>query len=259
MSRLTMETRLRIFNATKETIYHYFSPALSCKNRSLYRRNGERFTHMASGIMTMKEVNSTLHKWMGTRIGWYPQSRDRTHLLKFLPKSQEELPPRSIKDSFAEAIIPLSSEPRLQNRYVTAIGKLRMGRVIEDMDFFSVFVALKYIKNPLQKEDSPTPYTIVTAAVDDIEYIFEKPDVTSDVKLSGKVVSVGKSSLSIIVTLSYKMNDKWSQMTKANFLMAARNSTLTEPAFVNRLEPSSPEEEMEIKDALGNQARQSKR
>lgn len=253
-----MGIRIRIFNAGKESIYHNFSPALSCQNRFLYRRDGQRFQHSIPE-MTMRDVNNTLNKWMGSRIGWFPKPRDRTHLLKYLPKSQDELPPRSIKDSYAEAIIPLSSEPKLQNRYVTALGKLRMGRVIEDMDFFSVYVALKHIKNPLQKEEFPTPYVIVTAAVDDIEYIYEKPDVTSDVKISGKVVSVGQSSLNIAVELAYRHREQWVKMTKANFMMVARNSISSGPAFVNKLIPASPEEEAEMKDALGNQAQQRKR
>ncbi|CAH1397510.1 unnamed protein product [Nezara viridula] len=200
--------------------------------------------------MTMKDVHQTLNKWMGSRIGWFSRPRDRTHLLQYLPKSQDDLPLRSLKDSYAEAIIPLSSEPKLQNRYVTATGKLRMGRIIEDMDLFSVYVGLRHIKNPLQKKDIPTPYVIVTAAVDDIEYIYEKPDVTSDVKISGKVVSAGNSSMNVAVELAYMQNKQWVKMAKANFMMAARNSNLSGPAYVNKLKPDGPEEEKEMKDAL---------
>ena len=77
--------------------------------------------------------------------------------------------------------------------------------------------------------------------------------MTKDVKLSGKVVLVGQSSLDINVELETKTGKSWSKMTIASFKMAARNSTLTKAAYVNRLKPDGPEEEKDMQAALGNQ------
>lgn len=48
-----------------------------------------------------------------------------------------------MQDSFTCAIIPLSSDNTLQDKYVTFLGHVRLGRLMEDMDLF----AGKYSKN----------------------------------------------------------------------------------------------------------------
>lgn len=69
--------------------------------------------------------------------GYMPIRQDRSHLLKYLPKSQDELPKRTMQDSFLAGIIPLSKDANLQDKYVTFLGQVRMGRLLEDMDMFA--------------------------------------------------------------------------------------------------------------------------
>lgn len=57
--------------------------------------------------------------------------------MQYLPNSQNELPARSMQDSFMAALIPLSSDTSLQDKYITFLGHVRVGRLLEDMDIFA--------------------------------------------------------------------------------------------------------------------------
>lgn len=74
---------------------------------------------------------------MGVERGYKPLSASRAHLLEYLPSSQKELPPRTMNDSFTSALIPLSTDLELQDKYITFLGHVRIGRLLEDMDIFA--------------------------------------------------------------------------------------------------------------------------
>lgn len=136
---------------------------------------------------------------MGIESGYQPILPSRAHLLDYLPSSQTELPPRSMQDSFIAALIPLSTDKELQDKYITFLGHVRVGRLLEDMDLFAgklvysflvrttefyhflccfpVMVAEKHIKNP-KSEGKPFPYTLVTVLVDKIDFSDELPKVS---------------------------------------------------------------------------------
>lgn len=48
-----------------------------------------------------------------------------------------EHPNLSLQDSWDAAIIPLGSENRLREKYVTFMGGVRVGRLLEDLDVFA--------------------------------------------------------------------------------------------------------------------------
>lgn len=85
----------------------------------------------------MYSVRDKLVNIMGIESGYKPIPPSRSHLIQYLPSSQEELPPRSMKDSFMAALIPLSSDSVLQEKYITFLGHVRVGRLLEDMDIFA--------------------------------------------------------------------------------------------------------------------------
>lgn len=58
-------------------------------------------------------------------------------LLEFMPQSQEEIPSRTMKESFVSAYIPLKTDSQLRDRYLAASGQLRVGRLLEDVDIFA--------------------------------------------------------------------------------------------------------------------------
>jgi len=82
-------------------------------------------------------VKDKLVEYMGVELGYKPLQMQRSHLLELLPSSQAELPPRAPSDSFDSAFIPLSKSPALQEKYITFLGHVRTGRLMEDMDLFA--------------------------------------------------------------------------------------------------------------------------
>ena len=50
-----------------------------------------------------------------------------------MPSSQDEIPARRMTDSYDEAIIPLSTDTILSDKYRTHVGGVRVGRLLEDM------------------------------------------------------------------------------------------------------------------------------
>lgn len=65
----------------------------------------------------------------------------------------------------------------------------------------------------------------------------------SDIRLSGHVSWVGRTSVEVVVWLEQKIQAKWRKLTRALFLMACRNATNTGAAIVNPLKPANEEEQ----------------
>jgi hypothetical protein len=82
-------------------------------------------------------VKDTLTQYMGVERGYRPLQSQRSHLLEIMPTSQAELPPRMPSDSYDSALIPLSKSQSLQEKYITFLGHVRTGRLMEDMDIFA--------------------------------------------------------------------------------------------------------------------------
>nr|CAD7573983.1 unnamed protein product [Timema californicum] len=261
------------------------------------------------------QVKSNLIQLMGVHRGYKPLQGTRAHLLDLLPESRDELPERCMQDSFTSAIIPLSTDQSLQDKYVTFLGSIRIGRLLEDMDMFAVWVAHQHISNPKMKPGDVTPYVIVTVLVDQISFTDlvakelgrlnleevnphlcggrvenhkgkttpSPPDRDSnldlhvlgnlaqhetgalanyttesdaDIRLSGHVSWVGRSSIEVVVWLEQNLHGHWQKLTRALFLMAARNSTNTAAAIVNKLVPKG---DKEIEILAGGEDRKRKR
>lgn len=111
-----------------------------------------------------------LAKIMGVSMDYSQIPASKAHTKQYLPKHQDELPKRTMNDSFTSALIPLSVDRDLREKYVTFMGHVRYGRLLEDMDIFAVMVAQNHIKNPKIPEGEVSPYTLVTALVDRIDF-----------------------------------------------------------------------------------------
>ncbi|XP_042228447.1 acyl-coenzyme A thioesterase 9, mitochondrial-like isoform X2 [Homarus americanus] len=191
---------------------------------------------------TVKEVISSLTHKIGAAKS-FGEVMDRSYLFDLLPASQDELPPRNMMDSWDSAIIPLGSEERLREKYVTFMGGVRIGRLLEDLDVFAVWLCYKHIKNPHQKADMPSPYSIVTALVDRIDFnqrMTLRPD--KDIRLSGHVSWAGQSSLETILTVEQYIDGNWQKITRAVFVMVARDPLNQGSVPVNPLVCETPEE-----------------
>ncbi|XP_013102796.2 acyl-coenzyme A thioesterase 9, mitochondrial [Stomoxys calcitrans] len=190
---------------------------------------------------TMAEVKTKIMERLGLEQGYTPIPKHREHLLKYEPKLSD-LVPRSMQDSFTSAILPLSSDKSLQDKYVAFLGHVRMGRLMEDMDMFAVWVCHQHVKMNNLPENVPLPYTFVTILVDKITFSDFRTKATEDIRLSGHVSWVGKSSMEIVVWLEQMEGGVWHKITRALFLMAARNATNTSASPVNPIEPANEEE-----------------
>lgn len=184
-----------------------------------------------------------MYKKLGIKQGYSPLVESREYLMKYEPKSLDELPDRSMQDSFTSAIIPLSQDAILQDKYVTFLGSVRHGRLMEDMDLFAVWVVHQHVKMPNHPDDIALPYTFVTILVDKMDFTNYLPKYNGDIRLSGHVSWVGKSSLEVVVWLEQFENGLWHKLTRALFLIAARNSTNSKALMVNRLIPADDTEQ----------------
>lgn len=77
---------------------------------------------------TMADVKSKIMERMGLKAGYNPLSHHREDLSEFTPKSVEDLPSRSMQDSFTSALIPLSTDISLRDKYVGFLGNVRLGK-----------------------------------------------------------------------------------------------------------------------------------
>lgn len=127
---------------------------------------------------------------------------------------------------------------------------------MEDMDLFAVWIVHQHVLVPDLQPGVPLPYTFVTILVDKIDFADIDAKHDADIRLSGHVSWVGKSSIEVVVWLEQKRVGKWRKLTRALFLMAARDPTNTRAAVVNALQPRN-EEEKEI--LAGGESRKKRR
>lgn len=80
-------------------------------------------------------VTKKIHKLLGIESGYNTIPHCRANLLKYQPKA-EDLPCRSMRDSFTTAVIPLSLAGT-QEHYINHLGRLRTGRMLEELEMFA--------------------------------------------------------------------------------------------------------------------------
>lgn len=117
-------------------------------------------------------------KKLGIQEHWSVLPKSREHLTQYEPKLISELPPRSMQDSFTSAVIPLCTDLAIRDKYVTFLGSVRLGRLMEDMDAFAVWVLHKHVKLPTLDPSIPLPYTFVTLLVDQVSFTEIVPKVS---------------------------------------------------------------------------------
>ncbi|OXB75307.1 UNVERIFIED_CONTAM: hypothetical protein H355_008491 [Colinus virginianus] len=166
------------------------------------------------------------------------QERKALHTL--LAKRQEDLPPRRMKDSYLEVLLPLGSQPEIREKYLNVHNSVRFGRILEDLDSLGVLICYTHTKQEMQTR---SPLSIVTALVDKINLCKKVIYPDCDIKFTGNVSWVGKTSMEVKMHMLQLHNGEYSPVLDATFVMVARDPENKRPAFVNPLVPESPEEE----------------
>ena len=108
-----------------------------------------------------------------------------------------------------------------------------------------VWICHQHLKIPNLDENIHLPYTFVTILVDKVDFGSFVPKYNRDIRLSGHVCWVGRSSMEVVVWIE-QMDDNgvYQKITRSLFLMAARNATNTKAAPVNPLVPVTDEEKV---------------
>lgn len=206
---------------------------------------------------TIAEVVATLSQdIIGGPCNYDPDlyNKKRAELLKILPESQDELPGRRMLDSYDSAIIPIASDT---DRYITYDGGVRIGRLLEDMDIFAVHLVFKHVLNPRQKGLPGSPLSIVTGLVDQIDFSGTlRPG--SNVRMSGHVTWVGRTSAESTLVLEQLVDGDWVKITEALFVLVARDPLNRGAAFLNPLELENDEEKELFKKGEENKKRRYK-
>jgi len=188
-------------------------------------------------------IRESLKDIVGSQKAFSDGFKDREKLLDLMPKSQEELPAKTIKEGLQVAWLRLSN-PEIRERYINFMQNVRIGRILELLDTYAVWTSFMHNKPAGGDIESfKSPLVIVTAMVDQIDIGYNL-DIAKDIRMLGYVSWVGKTSMEITMMLQQeKVNGTFDTALEARFLMVARDPLNRGAAFVAPLKPDGPEEE----------------
>lgn len=151
-------------------------------------------------VLKSKEMTNVLKDYVGT--GLYSDD-EKENMPSEAAKckaivSQDELVPRSMKDSMREILIPLGDDPVFREKYLTFYKTVRIGKLLEDMDSLAGIVGYKYYEGP---SGDKACFALVTASVD--KFNIRENCIRSDknIWLTGFVSYAGRTSLEITIYL----------------------------------------------------------
>lgn len=208
-----------------------------------------------SGHLHVSNVRNRLRKIVGASTNWSDHQQamaERVSLSSMLAKSQSDLPPRSMKDSHLEVHLPLGSQPQLREKYLTFHNSVRFGRILEDLDSLAVLISYSHTHNPALPK---SPLSIVTALVDKIDMRKHIIYPDCDIKFTGHVTWVGKTSIEATMHMSQFHDGAYSPVLDATFVMVARDPENKRAAFVNPLKPEGSEDEKLLQQGETNKMR----
>uniref|UniRef100_A0A7N6B9V2 HotDog ACOT-type domain-containing protein n=1 Tax=Anabas testudineus TaxID=64144 RepID=A0A7N6B9V2_ANATE len=178
---------------------------------------------------------------------------ERVSLLTMLAKSQNDLPAKRMKDSYVEVYLPLGSEPKLREKYLNFHNTVRCKHIQTcSFPFLLVLISYSHTYNPALKR---SPLSIVTALVDKIDMRKHIIYPDCDIKFTGHVTWVGKTSIEAKMHMSQYHDGTYAPVLDATFVMVARDPENKRAAFVNPLTPDGPEEEKIFQEGEANKSR----
>ncbi|XP_043928226.1 acyl-coenzyme A thioesterase 9, mitochondrial [Protopterus annectens] len=199
--------------------------------------------HAGANYVDISEVRNQLRSIVGVSNNWRDHQqamKDRESLSSLLANQQENLPARRMKDSYIEILLPLGSQPEMREKYINVYNSVRFGRLLEDLDSIGVLICYTHTKNEALQR---SPLSIVTALVDKIDMRKKVVYPDRDIKFTGNVSWVGKTSMEVKMHMFQDHDGVFSPVLNATFVMVARDPENKRPAFVNPLIPEGPEEE----------------
>lgn len=145
-------------------------------------------------------------------------------------------------DSAVSAVYRFGSDATLRDQYLNPWGGPRFGVLFEDMDALAGNVAFKHADDG---DPATRPLLLVTASVDQISLLRYVP-LDSDLRLSGKVVWVGRSSMQIRIELGEdtlgEEGAAGAACLASTFTFVARDQMTGKAARINPLVPATAED-----------------
>lgn len=123
----------------------------------------------------------------------------------------------------------------LVDKYRNPWGRLRVGRLLEDLDALAGTVAYEHCRS----EDPCQRLALVTARVDRIKYL-KRPSLEDDIRLSGQVTWVGRSSMEIRMQAYVEGTDE--PFMESNFTFVGRDPETGRAKQINALRFHGPEQ-----------------
>nr|XP_017238926.1 PREDICTED: acyl-coenzyme A thioesterase 9, mitochondrial [Daucus carota subsp. sativus] len=221
-----------------------------------------------SPFETCDDQKKPLSLWPGmyhspvTNALWEARSSIFERLLDFSVDAppQSQLLTRTPSQSRTAILYNFSSDYILREQYRDPWNEVRIGKLLEDLDALAGTISVKHCSD----DDHMTrPLLLVTASVD--KMVLKKSiSVDIDLKISGAVIWVGRSSIEIqleVTQLTNGSTDTFNSVAlMANFIFVARDSKTGKAAPVNRLSPETKEETLLYEEAEArNELRKQKR
>ncbi|KAL3567297.1 hypothetical protein D5086_029948 [Populus alba] len=158
--------------------------------------------------------------------------------------SETELVAKSPSKSSTSICYKFSSDFILREQYRNPWNKIRMGKLIEDLDALAGTISYKHCCND---DGSTRPLLLVTASVDRI--VLKKPIlIDADLNIVGAVTWVGRSSMEIqmevIQPTEGATNPSDAVALVANFTFVARDTKTGKSALVNQISPETDKEKL---------------
>ncbi|KAM6953106.1 acyl-coenzyme A thioesterase 9, mitochondrial-like [Aplochiton taeniatus] len=203
----------------------------------------------------MADVRNRLRAIVGASTNWSDHQQalaERVALSSQLAKSQNDLPVRKMKDSYIEVHLPLGTQPQLREKYLNFHNSVRFGRILEDLDSLAVLICYSHTRS---ESLTTSPLSIVTALVDKIDMRKNIIYPDCDIKFTGHVTWVGKTSIEAKMHMSQYHDGTYTPVLDATFVMVARDPENKRAAFVNPLKPEGPEEERLFQEGEINKTR----
>ena len=174
------------------------------------------------------------------------------HLWKLRESQAPPLRPdgsRLPADSRVVVAYDLTQDKELRNRYESAFGTLRVGRLLEDMDALAGSVAYLHVDDG---DPETAPPILVTASMERLEVRDDTLALDEDYNLVGSLVWAGRSSLEIVAELRHKGDD--AVALSAVFTFVARKRDGSGSHVVPPLSPETPREQQLFDAAAAIQA-----
>lgn len=158
--------------------------------------------------------------------------------------SETKLVAKSPSKSRTSICYKFSSDFILREQYRNPWNKIRMGKVVEDLDALAGTISYKHC---CSDDGSTRPLLLVTASVDRI--VLKKPILVDvDLTIDGAVTWVGRSSMEIqmevIQPTEGATNPSDAVALVANFTFVARDTKTGKSAIVNQISPETDKEKL---------------